>query len=112
MAWKKVPEEHAEAFKKALPHGPGVELKKMFGCPAAFVNGNMFAGCHELNILVRLDADARQRTLKKPDFGTFTVRGRTMREYVTLPTDRLTDVTYLRRWLLKGYEYASGLPEK
>ncbi len=112
MAWKKVPEAHAEAFKKAIPHGPGVELKKMFGCPAAFVNGNMFAGCHELNVNVRLGSDARERALAKPGFSTFTVRGRTMREYVTLPPDKATDVAYLRRLLLKGYEYAASLPAK
>lgn len=112
MAWKKVPPEHAEAFRKAMPQGPGVELKKMFGCPAAFVNGNMFAGCHEETMLVRVGKNARPAMLKKPGFGEFTVRGRTMGEYVTLPTDKLTDTVYVRRWLLKGYEYASTLPPK
>jgi len=45
--WKKVPAELAAAFDAALPPAVDVERRKMFGCPTAFVNGNLFAGLHE-----------------------------------------------------------------
>lgn len=112
MAWKKVPQEHVDAFAEALPEAEGVELKKMFGCPAGFVNGNLFCGAHELNVNVRLSPEDREKALMKPGFGEFTVRKATMREYVTLPPDKVTDVAFLRRWFLKAYGYASSLPPK
>lgn len=112
MAWKKVPQAHVDAFTEALPRAEGVELKKMFGCPAGFVNGNMFCGAHELNVNVRLSREERDTALGQPGFGTFTVRNATMGEYVTLPPDKVTDVAFLRRWFLKSYGYASSLPPK
>jgi TfoX/Sxy family transcriptional regulator of competence genes len=112
MGWKKVPQAHLEAFSKALPQASGVELKKMFGCPAGFVNGNMFCGAHELNMMVRLSEAEREKALARPGFGRFSVRGRTMREYVTLPPERLTDVAYLKRWFSKALAYASTLPAR
>ena len=94
MAWKKVPQEHVDAFTEALPRAEGVEQKKMFGCPAGFVNGNLFCGAHELNVNVRLGPAEREKALKKPGFGTFTVRGRTMGEYVTLPPDKVKTTVF------------------
>jgi TfoX/Sxy family transcriptional regulator of competence genes len=42
-----------------MPCSPeGVERRSMFGCPVAFVNGNMFTGVHNDEVSVRLsDAD-------------------------------------------------------
>jgi hypothetical protein len=42
--WKKVFEELATRFDATLPKAADVERRKMFGCPAAFVTGNLFAG--------------------------------------------------------------------
>jgi TfoX/Sxy family transcriptional regulator of competence genes len=112
MGWKKVPVEHVEAFEAALPAAPGVEQRKMFGCPAGFVNGNMFCGAHETSILVRLDAKSRERALQEPGFAPFRPMGREMKQYVCLPEERLTDVAYLRRWFKKALAYASTLPAK
>lgn len=84
----------------------------MFGCPAGFVNGNLFCGAHESNMLVRLDAKTREAALKQPGFKPFTPNGRAMKEYVCLPPGRLTDVSYLKRWLNKALGYAVTLPLK
>ena len=56
--WKKVPAELAARFDAALPVVADVQRRKMFGCPAAFVNGNLFAGLHENRLMVRLPAMA------------------------------------------------------
>jgi TfoX/Sxy family transcriptional regulator of competence genes len=59
----------------------------MFGGPAYFVNGNMFAGVLGEQLMVRLDADDRAELLDAdPGAVPFEpMPGRPMREYVTLP---------------------------
>lgn len=44
---KKPTPEAIAAFEESLPTNPEVVRKKMFGMPAAFVNGNMFFGVTE-----------------------------------------------------------------
>jgi TfoX/Sxy family transcriptional regulator of competence genes len=112
MKWTKVPPENIEAFDAALPLGPGIERRKMFGCPAEFVNGNMFCGAHQADILVRLDEAARAKALREPGFAPFTPMGRPMKEYVCLPRDRTSDAAYLKRWLRRAHDYAATLPPK
>ena len=102
MAWKKVPQENVEAFAAALPPSAGVELKKMFGCPAGFVNGNMFCGAHQEDVLVRLDEAEREKALKRPGFKQFEPMGKPMREYVCVPPEKAADVAYLKRWVHEG----------
>ena len=58
--WKKVAPELTALFDSCLPHGLGVERRQMFGCPAAFVNGNMFACTHETRLVVRQPFSRRE----------------------------------------------------
>src|SRR6266545_2530121 len=73
--WKPAPQDWIEAFDSALPSG--VERRKMFGYPAAFVNGNMAAGLHQDDLVLKLEEKDRAALMKaggKP----FVVMGRTM----------------------------------
>ena len=85
--------------------------KQMFGCPAAFVNGNLFCGCHEENFNIRLDDETRAQAFAE-GFAPFTVMGKTMREYACVPEARLGDEAFLRTWFQKGLDYARTLPVK
>src|SRR5207237_9424032 len=64
MAWKKSPPELVRAFDRLVPATRAVERRTMFGYPAAFVGGNMFAGLHEDRFVLRLGdedlADAKR----------------------------------------------------
>jgi hypothetical protein len=60
MQWKKTPPELAATFDKAAPKDPKVVRKPMFGYPALFLNGNMFAGTFQDKIVARL-AETRAR---------------------------------------------------
>lgn len=62
--WKKVPPELSKRFDAALPAAADVQRRQMFGCPCAFVNGNMFAGLHENRLLVRAPEEAAKRALR------------------------------------------------
>lgn len=112
MKWKSVPEANRQAFDAALPEEPDIERRSMFGCPAAFVNGNLFAGAHQNRINLRLDEPTRAACLAD-GFDPFEpMEGKPMREYVCPPEARSADVQFLMPWLRKAYEYGRGLPPK
>ena len=57
MAWSKPPQALIELFSESLPDDPGVEPRKVFGLPSAFVNGVMFAGVFQDSVFARLPPD-------------------------------------------------------
>ena len=111
MAWEKVPPAHAEAFARALPPEPDVELKQMFGCPAGFAGGHMFCGAHERNMIVRLPDDAREALIAEGG-SPFTPLGRPMKAYACVPASRVTDVRDLRWWFVQGLALVRTMPVK
>jgi TfoX/Sxy family transcriptional regulator of competence genes len=112
MTWRKPPADLVARFDAALPDDPACERRQMFGCPAAFVNRNMFAALHQSDVIVRLAADARA-ALQRGGGRPFEPRpGRVMREYLTLPAAAVADARTLRRWLATAFAYAGALPPK
>lgn len=103
-AWEKVSADLAAMFLAALPDDPRVEPRKMFGCPCAFVNGNMFAGLHEARLIVRIPEEAPQRPC--------VMMGRTMKEYAAF--DKAIDLgaKAMKQWIARGFAHASTLPPK
>jgi TfoX/Sxy family transcriptional regulator of competence genes len=112
-SWRKSPEELAAIFRAALPAGPGVERRQMFGYPAAFVNGNMATGLHQEQVIVRLPAAERKVLLAKPGARTFEpMPGRPMVEYIVVPPNLVVKAAALRGWIVKAVAYARSLPPK
>lgn len=112
MSWEKVPQSHIDAFHAAFPKHPGAEIKKMFGCPAGFVNGNMFCGTHERNMIVRLDEKSREAAVRSQGCQPFEPMGRPMKEYVRLPAECIADVKCLAKWFVKALTFVETLPAK
>jgi TfoX/Sxy family transcriptional regulator of competence genes len=110
--WERSSPELIARFDACLPKTPGVERRLMFGCPCAFVNGNMFTGLHEQRLIVRLGDQQRAAVLKQPDAEPFVVMGRTMREYVAFRDGRALARRELSKWIKKGLDYARTLPPK
>ena len=102
--WKKVPLDLATTFDAALPAAVDVERRKMFGCPAAFVHGNLFAGLHEDRLMIRLPSEAAQRPC--------VMMGRTMREYALFADALEMAPREMAGWIRKAYDYARVLPAK
>ncbi len=100
--WKKVPSELATRFFVALPDAANVERRQMFGCPCAFVNGNMFAGLHEDRLIVRLPDQAAQRPC--------VIMGRTMKQYALFPDAVRLTPTAMAQWVQRGHAFTSTLP--
>jgi TfoX/Sxy family transcriptional regulator of competence genes len=111
--WSAVPDEQAEGFRLALEPLPEVELRKMFGCPCAFVHGQMFAVFHPVGLALKLSDEDRETLLKEPNARVFEpMPGRKMRQYVVLPPAYASNVDALQQWLDKAYHYAEALPPK
>jgi TfoX/Sxy family transcriptional regulator of competence genes len=112
MKLAKAPGEMVALFEAVCP-GPPVAQRKMFGYPAAFINGNMFMGLFGDQMMLRLSDDDRARALHEPGVAIFEpMPGRRMREYVTLPKKILGDRAALKKWIGCALEYAQSLSPK
>jgi len=83
----------------------------MFGYPAAFVNGNMAAGLHQSDLVLKLgenDRDALMKAGGKP----FVVMGRTMGAFVVAPREFRDKPAELKKWIAKSVAFAGSLPPK
>jgi TfoX/Sxy family transcriptional regulator of competence genes len=111
VAFAKPSPELSARFEAIVPHAPGVERKQMFGMPAAFVNGNMFAGLFEENMLVRLD-EAGRAELEAAGGAEFAPMGRPMKEYRTVPPALISDDAAVTAWIERALAFASAMPPK
>ncbi|HEX6513452.1 MAG TPA: TfoX/Sxy family protein [Chloroflexota bacterium] len=113
MDWAKSPPELAALFDQVAPTAPAVQRRQMFGYPAAFVNGNMFAGLHQANLVLRLPEPALAEFLAQNDARPFEpMPGRPMRGYAVAPPALLADKPALSAWLERAFEAAAQLPPK
>ncbi|TMA63683.1 MAG: TfoX/Sxy family protein [Deltaproteobacteria bacterium] len=112
MAWKKSPPELVSAFDRLVPATRAVERRTMFGYPAAFVGGNMFAGLHEDRFVLRLgDEDlADAKRLGAKDFEP--MPGRAMKGWIILPERLLADDGQACRWIERARSHVSTMPAK
>lgn len=112
MAWRKSPAALAELFDRAIPADPRIARRKMFGYPAAFLNGNMLAGLHQEDFILRLPDDARAEIARDGARPFAPMPGRTMREYVALPASVIADDAAMARWLARAIDHVATLPAK
>lgn len=113
MEWKKVSAELSDFLEAALM-GFDCVKRKMFGCPAYFVNDNMFSGVHGDSLFIRLSEQDRKEILESFDEVMVfePVEGRQMKEYVVLPESLYTRGELLDEWLKRSYGFALVLALK
>jgi TfoX/Sxy family transcriptional regulator of competence genes len=100
MHWNKSPESLVALFDVVAPRDQPVQRRLMFGYPAVFVNGNMFAGLHEERLVIRLPDAERAEFMALPGAVPFEpMPGRPMKEYVVAPAALLGNPEGLRAWL-------------
>ena len=98
----KTPDDVAAAFDSALPADPRVERRKMFGMPAAFVRGSMFAGTYGPDVVVKLGPEGQGLAPFVP------MEGRPMTGFYLAPREPAALTTHVQ----KAFDYVSGLPPK
>ena len=110
MPWQPAPEALVRLFQDSAAGLPRATVKKMFGYPAAFVNGNMFAGVFRDQVFLRLSPEDRARLDGAQPFEP--MPGRTMREYVVAPSGLLGSRDGLVEWLGNALRHTRTLPPK
>lgn len=106
MAWRKSPPELVSLFDSVVPPDPRVERRQMFGYPAAFAAGKLFAGLHQESFILKLTEADRERLMTEQGAQPFEpTPGRRMREYVVLPKAVLDDRAALDVWLARSLAY-------
>ena len=112
MDWTKSPPELVALFDEVCPTAPGVERRKMFGYPAAFTNGNMFAGLHASNVVLRLPEEPLREFMAAGGPPFEPMAGRPMKGYAVAPESLLTDKPALAGWLERSFHEIAKLPPK
>lgn len=114
MAWKKSNPEVVSRFTAALPDDPAIEVKKMFGYTACFVNGNFFIGLHEDNIVARLPGALREKFPEMANADAFDPmkNGRGMKDWWLIPASLASDGTQLRSLVCAMFEEIKLMPAK
>jgi TfoX/Sxy family transcriptional regulator of competence genes len=111
MAWKKSSPRLIAAFDALVPPAPA-ERRKMFGYPCAFVNGQLFMGLWQEELMLRLPEDEREAMERIGGKPFEPMPGRPMREYVSVPSGLIYDAVRLKPWVEKSLAYARSLPPK
>ena len=112
MQWKKTPPQLVATFDKAAPKDPRVVRKPMFGYPALFLNGNMFAGTFQDKIVARLPEADREKAIKHGVKLFEPMPGRPMKEYIVIPATDVGTPAALASWIERARRQAETLPAK
>jgi TfoX/Sxy family transcriptional regulator of competence genes len=111
--FEKNPEALATRFAEVMAAYPDAPVRKTFGSPCAYVNGNMAVGLHGSEWFVRLPADAADQLMKIEGAGPFSpMPGRAMTGYVVMPDEILGDDSALSGWIERSLDYVRSLPPK
>ena len=89
-----------------------VDYRPMFGCPAYFTGGNLFAGVWQETMMLRLSEEERAEVTAAGGRPFEPMPGRAMKEYVALPRSMVADPAEAARWVRKAAAYAASLPPK
>lgn len=113
MAWTKSPKSLVELFELSLPDAPGLQRRKMFGYPVAFVNGNMCAGLFQDSAFARLPPALSAQLVDNHGAQPFEpMAGRPLRDYLTLPEAVMEDEARFAELLAAACAFTAGLPPK
>jgi TfoX/Sxy family transcriptional regulator of competence genes len=105
--------KHKEILDPMLLSIPGVVAGKMFGYPAYYVNGKMFACLYENGVGMKVPEKLANDLIRKEGITPFVPLGRRrMKEWIQI--DRLNSEDYLKDEFifLSSVEYVSSLASK
>ncbi len=89
-----------------------VEKRKMFGGVCYLLRGNMAFGIWKDLLIVRMDKEQGEQSLRDRNVRPFDITGRPMAGWVMVKEVGWKSAHGLAKWLGVGKEYALSLPEK
>ncbi len=113
MEFKKAPAELVEFIAEKMKN-VNCEHRQMFGYPAYFISGNMFAGLFGDKLLLRLsETDFAEAVKINKGIKAFEpMPGRAMKGYAATPKSVYSDEAEFKKLLDKSIKYVSSLPPK
>jgi hypothetical protein len=112
-AFRQSPPALAEQFRKAMATYPEAQVRMVFGCPCAFIRGNMITGLFGDEWFIRLPAEQRPGLLRLKGAHPFEpMPGRPLREQVVLPASIVASPAKLQAYIKKAVVHGRSLPPK
>ena len=114
MKFRKADPADVARFGAALPAHPALQRRTMFGYPAAFVNGNYFAGLYEDRFVVRLPDALRDRFTELAEGEPFDPmrRGEPIKDWWVIPPGISDSEERLGAFLTDALTEVAKLPPK
>ncbi len=109
MAYNTTLEEKIDA---AAGRWQDLGKKKMFGGICYLLKGNMCFGIWKDFLIVRMDKEQGERSLREKNVQPFDITGKPMAGWVMVNEAGWKNKAGLEKWLTIGREFARTLPEK
>ncbi len=105
--------ESSALFDALVANDSRFEVKKVFGHPAAFVNGNMCLGTFGAEVFFRLSEEDQTLAARVVGVRPFEpMPGRAMTGYLVLPPSVLRDSKESKKWVERAVRWTKSLPPK
>ncbi len=101
-----------DTIDSAVTRWKDVEKKKLFGGVCYLIKGNMAFGIHKDFLIVRVDKDLGEKSLKDKNVKPFDITGRPMSGWVMVSAAGWSNKAALAKWMDAGKQFAISLPEK
>ena len=98
--------------RKFVSRWKNTSHKKMFGGVCHLMNGNMFCGVLQDNVILRLGETAAGQALAQPHVRPFDITGRPMKVWVMVESEGFTTDDQLRGWLEQAANVVKSMPPK
>ena len=101
----------ADRLRAALASEPVTE-QRMFGGTCFMLGGNMLAGSHKDELLVRVGKEAHASALARPHSRPMEMRGRVSEGFIFVAPKGFSHDEDLQAWLALARAYVATLPSK
>ena len=105
-------EQLAERVRGQLKQHRGFSERKMFGGVCFMLNGNMCCGVAKDDLMLRIGAEAAEKSLKKPHTREMDFTGRPLKSMVYVEPEGIARDEQLWEWLRKALDFGETLPAK
>ena len=105
-------EKLADRIRQAVGRRAGVTEKQMFGGIAFMIDGKMFCGIQESNLMARVGPELHESSLAEPHVRPMDFTGRPMVGYVYVAPAGLKTDAVLAKWVERCLTVVSSLPAK
>ncbi len=101
-----------EMIDSAVRRWKDMEKRKMFGGVGYLLKGNMAFGIYKDFLIVRVDQELAEKSLKGKNVKPFDITGRPMSGWIMVNEAGWTGKAALVKWTDAGKRFALSLPEK